>query len=148
MLKTYTSHYKVWKRGFAHFYLVVIFVQDSTVLWNIGSGQRRTEDVWSLSTSHQNLPWTWLLSSHKKIAGHFYLTSVIWPGLRQSRRWSDISFFWSPEHSDHCLDQLHVCLRQVHRLFARLNSLDCSTAGFSPVGWLALLHLFSLASAC
>lgn len=80
------------------------FCAGNRVLWNIGSGQRGTEDVYALCSSHQNRSCTWL-SSHKKIAGYFYLTSVIWPGLGQS--WMIRHHFFSLD-SDYYLDELHV----------------------------------------
>lgn len=143
MLKTYTSQYKVWKSGFAHFILSFLSRKQSSLkhwFW--------AEENWRCVISVYQPSKSWP-SSHKKIAGYFYLTSVIWPGLRQSRRWSDISLFFCHLNTVTIVLMSSVSASDGFIVsLPRLNSLDCSTAGFSLVGWLPLLHLFSLASAC
>lgn len=145
MLKTYTSHYKVWKSGFAHFILLSF-----------------------LSRKHSSLKhWFWAEKNWRCVISVYQpskssLNFAVIPQKNRRSFLSDVcNLAWIEAVTEMIRHQLFffghlntVTIVLMSSMSAsdrfivslsRLNSLDCSTAGFSPVGWLALLHLFSLA---
>lgn len=107
------------------------FCPGNTALWSIGCGQRRSEDVWMLCVSHQNLPWTWP-SSHKWLKGHSHVTSVIWPGLGQS--WRLFSLIGRTINSMSASDRMTVSLPLLSSLDSRLF-LSCGLGGWALLAY-------------